>query len=449
MSFIRKSIPLGLFVVLTAMGYLWFIVDIQRHQHSVLLLNWGLLSCCYLWHPRMSLRQVALIGLLFRVLFLFYTPALSQDFYRFLWDGQLQLLGHSPYALTPDDWMAAGLEFTDIELLHAGMGTLSAGHFSNYPPLSQMLFFAVVRLADGWQGQLILLRGLLIVADLFLLLGGARLLRSLQLKPEWMSWYFLNPMVIIELIGNLHFEGMMWCFFVWGVYFSFRYKQLLPMALAFVASIASKLLPLLVLPLYWQRLGPRRSLYFALLGIAGCTALSFPYWVNEGAAHYLQTLQLWFNRFEFNGSFYRLLRWIGYQFYGYNPIRSIGKFSPFLILGLVAGISFFGENKTPKSLLRNMLWVLSLYFLSSTTVHPWYVSGLLLLGVFSGYGFPVVWSLSVYLSYLAYGPEQVHESPWILLLEYAPVYALLWYECWKGPVGPQIMWRRSTSLVVK
>ena len=41
------------------------------------------------------------LGIFFRIIFLFATPNLSQDFYRFIWDGQVLMQGFSPYLVSP------------------------------------------------------------------------------------------------------------------------------------------------------------------------------------------------------------------------------------------------------------------------------------------------------------------------------------------------------------
>ena len=63
----------------------------------------------------------------------------------------------------------------------------------------------------------------------------------------------------------------------------------------------------------------------------------------------------------------------------------------------------------------------------STTVHSWYVATLLILGIFTKYKFPLVWSFVIILSYLAYlqiGKADKSENLWIIGLEYLIVYSV-------------------------
>ena len=64
-------------------------------------------------------------GILFRLIFLMVEPNLSQDFYRFIWDGELILAGLNPYLQTPDAIMENGqILLPNASELHSGMGSL-------------------------------------------------------------------------------------------------------------------------------------------------------------------------------------------------------------------------------------------------------------------------------------------------------------------------------------
>jgi len=105
-------------------------------------------------------------------------PNLSQDFYRFIWDGELVLSGINPYLQTPDAIMANGeILLSNAQELHNGMGSLSARHFSNYPPLNQLLFaFSAFLGGKSIMGSLIVMRSIIILADIGIYYFGKKLL---------------------------------------------------------------------------------------------------------------------------------------------------------------------------------------------------------------------------------------------------------------------------------
>lgn len=384
-----------------------------------------------------GLFAIFIIGITARLLFLFYLPELSQDFYRFLWDGQLQQLGINPYLKTPKALVDL-VGFPDKTLLFEKMGALSNGNYSNYPPASQLLFkiAALAHQTNPLQGVLVI-RLVYFMGELILFFVGVSFLKKLNLEPNLMGWYFLNPLVIIEGFGNLHAEAFMFCFTLLALYYLHARKSILG-GLFFGCAIAIKLLPLLVIPLFYRYLGGKQFLFF-------CGALLFTsagFWIpySEGMmpVNYKETIALWFTTFEFNGSFYNLVRSIGYQIKGYNIIRQLGQITPFVVGLLVLIFTFLRPNDTLKSVIKNMLFLLSTYFFMATTVHPWYVINLIFLGIISGYAFPLVWSLTVFWSYSAYGLSGFEENPFFLFTEYLIVYGILLWELFKGPLGEHL-----------
>ena len=128
---------------------------------------------------------------------------------------------------------------------------------------------------------------------------------------------------------------------------------------------------------------------------------------------------------------YYLAREIGYLYSGYNEIAIIGTVTPILVILFVLIVTFLRRNKTPIALITAMLLVLSFYYFTATTVHPWYVATLLILSVFTRYKFPLVWSFVIILSYLAYvnvDSADKSENLWIIALEYIIVYGVFIWE---------------------
>ena len=411
--------------------YAFLAYDLVRFEHSKLLTLYSILfGCYYLILKQLKIKEQYLtylaIGL--RLVFLFAVPNLSQDFYRFIWDGRLILTGLNPYLTTPNDLIfSQPTLFPQMKLLFDGMGPLSAGHYSNYPPIHQLPFvIAAIISKHSILGAVIIFRLLLVSADLGILFYGKKLLRKLQLPTKNIYWFILNPLVIIELTGNLHFEGLMLFFFVMALYYIHTKKWHLP-ALIMAVSIAVKLVPILSLPLFLNKLGWKKSIRFYLsIGIV-FTLLFLPFLGDNFIKKYSATIGLWFSNFEFNASFYYLLKWV---LEATTSLTLIHSMSSIVIgfLGVQISIQLIQNKIKTSELILSILWVLTGYYFVSTTVHPWYVVSLLLLSIFTTYKFARVWSYTLIFSYLAYNQFSVDENGLMLWLEYLPVWAVLVWE---------------------
>ncbi|MUU78769.1 mannosyltransferase [Winogradskyella sp. HL2-2] len=452
------KIPL-LFSVLSSLFYVAFAYDLVRSDSTKLILLYTALFAFAFkiikttgFNTSTSLstgfKLLVVFSIVFRLLFLFATPNLSQDFYRFIWDGRMALEGFNPYLYTPDYIInQAGTKIKSAQELYNGMGSLSASHFTNYPPINQLCFVV----ANLFPGQSILssvigLRLIIIAADIGTLYFGKKLLERLKLPSRRIFWYILNPFIIIELTGNLHFEGVMIFFLVWSLYLlhSGNWKWA---AVVLACSISVKLIPLMLLPLFFnhfkrsqersksrafldkiKNLNLLRLVAFYSIVIASIILLFIPFFSMEFVNNYSKTVGLWFGNFEFNASIYYLARAIGYAITGYNEIAIIGKILPVISILIILGFSFFKDNSNLPKLITSMLLTLTLYLFLSTTVHPWYIATLVILCVFTNYKFPLIWSLVVVLSYLAYTNTTFSENLWVIGLEYSIVFAVFTWE---------------------
>ena len=256
------------------------------------------------------------------------------------------------------------------EALYAGMGKLNASHFTNYPPLNQLCFvFAALFAGKSILGSVIVLRILIIAADFGTLFFGKKLLEKLNIPVYNIFWYLLNPFIIIELTGNLHFEGVMIFFLVWSLYLLHIGKWQLS-AVILALSVSIKLIPLIFLPLFFQKLNWKKSIVF--YSITGLITILFfiPFYSEHLLVIIPKRLDCGFKTFEFNASLYYLAREIGYLFRGYNEIAVIGKIIPLLVFVFVIIMTFFRKNKTTTELITGMLLVLSFYyFISQRYIH--------------------------------------------------------------------------------
>ena len=421
-----KIIGFGL-IFLAVISYFYLGYFIERQQFDLLFGLYFLVfsSFIYLIKYYNDPKNLFVLGIVFRAIFLLATPFLSQDFYRFIWDGRLLVAGINPFEYLPNEIINSIANFPESRLLFDKIGSLSASHFSNYPPINQLFFvIAAVFAGKSILGSVLVFRIIIVLADVGIYYFGQKILVHFNQNPNKIFLYFLNPLVIIELTGNLHFEGLMLFFLVLGFYFLIKNNWVLS-ALFIAISISVKLLPLLILPLFWQKLGIKKSIIFYSL-IIGFNILFFlPFVNNQLISNYLETISLWFINFEFNASFYYIIRAIGFYFKGYNIIGSVGKIIPIITILVILFYTFFRKNNTLNLIINNALIVLTIYFLLSTTVHPWYVINLILLSVFTNYKYSIAWSFTVFLSYSAYSNNLFKENMSLIFIEYFIVFGFI------------------------
>jgi len=441
--------------------YSIFAYELERTNYVSLVAIYGALFLLFYQLVKSSKSNfvfLVIVAFIFRLIFLLAIPNLSQDFYRFIWDGRLILEGYNPYLYTPESFISNG-EFPVYQAkeLYIGMKTLNASHFTNYPPINQLCFIiAGIFSGKSIVGSAMVMRLLIIAADFGTLYFGKRLLEKLDILIHNIFWYVLNPFIIIELTGNLHFESVMIFFLTWSLYLlhSGKWKWA---AVIFACSISTKLVPLMFLPLFFKWFRTNKSqkentkmhsidqienttrkvpdfnglgklfLFYSIVGLS--TLLMFtPFFSSNFITNYSKTVGLWFGNFEFNASIYYIAREVGYWFRGWNEIAIIGKILPIAVLLYILFLTLFKKNTTTRQLTTHMLFVFTFYLFMSTTVHPWYIATILMLGLFTDYKFPVVWSAIVIISYLAYANSDNTENLWVITLEYLVIYSFFIWE---------------------
>jgi len=450
------------------------------------------------------------LGVALRLALVFAFPLLSDDVYRFIWDGHLIAAGENPFAHPPGYYLEVGNQLPGLtrelfDLLN------SPDYYTVYPPVAQGAFTAAVWLSPGsWYGAAVVMKLFLLGCELgsllvmwrlfgagpqdavggsgsngnsrsplltgfpstkyssqvYMITDGDRIARSQTFPRTNLLYYWLNPLIIVEITGNLHFEGAM-VFFLLLAYYLLQRSSWVAAGAAMAASVASKLLPLMLLPLLIRRLwrpslspnkssddhtGAARAFWD---GDAHFEGLSFSAWIRSGRRFYLfsvafgftcllfflpfllspgfiagfrSSLGLYQQKFEFNASLYYLGRAIGYWQVGWNPIATIGPWLAKAAAGGILLMALLDRRCNWASLPAGWLGAFVLYLLCATTVHPWYLSVPIVLCCFTRWRFPLLWSFLIMLTYTNYVAVPYRENLWLVGVEYLTVLAFAGWE---------------------
>ena len=381
-----------------------------------------------------------------RFLLIFAEPAFTDDFYRFVWDGHLWLEGISPFLATPTQIMESCQTVTPFisnslceQMLPIYENLNSPDYFSIYPPVCQWVFaFGVWCFPESVYGATSMMKFCLFWLECGSIYIIYKLLLEFELPYKNTLLYALNPLIIIELCGNLHFEAAMIFFVLLAIYTlkisieKNKHSHFIRSAIAMSLAFCSKLLPLIFLPFLIKRLGLKKLFLYVFI-MAFVSILSFSFFLNlEIMNHLWSSIGLYFQTFEFNASIYYFFRAIGFFITGYNIIHITGKLLAIMTFISIFYIAYKEQDISKKSLLQVCMWALFIYLVFATTVHPWYLCALVAFSVFTPYRFPIVWSAVVILSYYTYITPHYAENMWLVSLEYLIVYAYLAYELWKN-----------------
>lgn len=387
---------------------------------SLAFSGYFILTLCSLYG--LSINHLIIIGILIRLPAIFNVPSLTDDFYRFFWDGWLSASGISPYLFTPRELIQ---EITPLPGLFGKLN--SQDYYSVYPPLLQFFFHLAYLLSKGSLASFIFWTKLPIwLAETLTLILIPKILCALGQNEKLAKWYFFNPLIIVELLGNIHYEGLAITGLCLGIYGIF-YKKSLLSVLGVSFAVGIKLVPLITLPFFLLLWNWKNRILMSVQLMVFFKDL----FDLEEMTHFFTSLNLYFQKFEFNGSVYFFSREISRLIIGYNPIAYLG---PSLQIIVVVGIIFlvykwlFEKGRRKQAGIEMIFFISLLYYFFSTTVHPWYLGIPVFLGVFLPYRFIYGWSWLIFLSYFHYNGGGYDESFWVPVIEYVGIWILMLIE---------------------
>ena len=346
-------------------------------------------------------RHVIVFGLavasLWHLLFLRMPPGPDDDIHRYVWDGRVQRLGYNPYVLIPNDPALAGLHTSETRTLN------NPNVPSPYPPGAQLFFRAVTAIHESTFALKIAF-ALCDVAIVLLLLD---LLRRSGLGEHWILAYAWHPLLATEVAGSGHVDIVGVLLLVASVAALLRRWRALA-AVAFGLAVAVKLLPIVLLPLYWKRVRIRDVVLAAVL--VGIFYLPF---LNHGHIA-LGSLSTYVRSYRFNDPLFAVFE----RFMAPQVLVGLAVLAGFLT-------SIWMRKQTAECSADAFAWPMAVSLLCAPVVYPWYLLWLLPF-VRSASTLPLmIWTVSIIPTYYVWHLRTLGQPwlvpDWIMLLEYGSV----------------------------
>lgn len=429
----KSQLP-GTILWLAGLIILAFFSD--KHNFPLIALGYGLAFVGYAVLSRRFdrphlLTYFLIFAFIARLVLLFSFPRLSDDLYRFLWDGLLILEGVSPLQGTPEALLTTGAVSGPVfEQLFKNLN--SPQYHTVYPPIVQGINTMAAYFSGGnLSAFAVLLKIVHLLTDALSVLLIHRHDRRLSSYSGAVLWFALNPLLVVEGMGNLHYEPIAISFILLSFLFVKKHSYVLG-GLALSAACLVKMHPLILLPLLFLAVAHTNSTKkaltfacFAIIPTVAAFALSF----GETVFSIRHSIELYFNSFEFNASVYYLLRELGYAIYGYNTIATLG---PALGITAASGIlvlAWHYRKSTWHKMMEGSAWIYFCFLLLSTTVHPWYTLIPFSLALWSPYRMTfAVWTGLVVLSYSHYHHHVYEPDFYLIAIEYLGLAAVLIWQ---------------------
>src|ERR1700686_2053135 len=207
--------------------------------------------------PRFA-RRVIVIGLVLAALWhlpsLLTPPGSDDDIHRYVWDGRVQRLGYNPYIVVPSDPALAALHTPETRTLN------NPDVPSPYPAGAQIFFRAVTAIHES----MFALKVAFVVCDLAIVFVLLDILRRSRQGEHWVLAYAWHPLLAIEVAGSGHVDivGVL-LLLVSAAALLRRWRAVA--AMSFALAVAVKLLPIVLLPLYWKRVRMRDAALAAIV----------------------------------------------------------------------------------------------------------------------------------------------------------------------------------------
>jgi hypothetical protein len=301
------------------------------------------------WHEDHAPRRLIVAAFALAVAFRLPLAAApvdgNNDMVRYVWDGRVQHLGYNPYLVLPADPAMAATHTDETRMMP------SRRWRTPYLPSAQVFFRLVVGLHDSSRAMKLAL----VACDLLTIVVVWRWLATTG-RREWLALaYAWNPLVVLEIAQSGHIDALGSLCIAASAYWLSRKRTALA-SIAFVVAVTTKLLPVVLLPLYWKRVRVRDAVaavvVLALLYLPFADGNTLPFGAVPNVLAYIR----------FNGPVFKLLAAL------VTP-RGAGL----IAVGLGLLVAVWARRRLEASDPAAWAWPMAVALACAPVVYPWYL----------------------------------------------------------------------------
>lgn len=376
-----------------------------------------LLAIFEFFHTPAFPKRVVVIGLLLSALwhvqYLRLPPGADDDIHRYVWDGRIQRLGYNPYLVVPGDPRFSKLHTTETRTLN------NPNLPSPYPAGAELFFRAITAIHESTFA----LKVAFVVCDFVIVFVLLEILRRSGQGTHWVLAYAWHPLLATEVAGSGHID-ILGALLLLLSFMALGRRWRAAATLSFGLAVAVKILPIVLLPLYWKRVRVRDAALTAIVVV-----LLYVPFLDHGLIP-LGSLGNYVHSFWFNDPVFALLERVAVP----ELIAGLA-----VLVGILTAAWFRRKfrrkfrEKSEAASAEAFAWPMAASLLCAPVVYPWYLLWMLPF-LRSRSTLPIIiWSVSILPTYYVWHLRAIGQAfivpGWILLLEYGSValaVALVW-----------------------
>jgi alpha-1,6-mannosyltransferase len=354
----------------------------------------------------------------FRLSILFAPPYLSDDIYRYIWDGRVQAAGINPYRYIPADEALKNLR---DEKIYPHINRRDHAP-TMYPPVAESVFFVTTRVSESvtW------MKTTMVLFEALGIWAIAQLLASFGLPRQRVLIYAWHPLTVWEFAGSGHLDAMIVAFLALALLARRRHAEI-GSGVALASATLVKFFPGVLLPTLYKRWNWKLPLVFAIaisvaylpylsVGPRGVLGFLFGYARERGME---------------SGEQFFLLSAIRRLPFGSHIPTTVFIVFAVLLLGSLAVWMLRKQQRADESYVVNALLMAATFTVLVAPHFPWYFAWLIPFLCFIP-SIPVFYltlsSFLLYLTWLYWTDTEVFK---IKALMFVPFFLLLAVTSWR------------------